>query len=115
MTREWNIPSSLLLIATFIREADRPWILRHRVSSRVGSIAGPCRFVRPGRIVGLSTAPCPLLPATLKGGRGEGPSHYPPSAASGSTVHQNASDLTKLDARLVFAQFRSPIVRSALE
>lgn len=30
-------------------------------------------------------------------------------------VHQNASDLTKLDVGLVFAQFRSPIVRSALE
>lgn len=52
--------------------------------------------------------------------------HHPPSAlldthpgvASGPTrmrVHQNASDLTKRDVGLVFAQFRSPIVRSALE
>lgn len=66
-------------------------------------------FVQSGCIVALST--CLLLsllfsPLLLLSWR---------SASGPRTVHQNASDLTKLDARLVFVQFRSPIVRFALE
>lgn len=86
-----------LLIAAIIHEAELFGPGQHQ---NIGSHRSLCAIQLC--IVRLSTCTSSLFFSS-----------HPLHGAPGSIMHWNTP--TKLDARLVFAQFRFPIVRSALE